>query len=404
MRSFLCSKSPATLLISTLILLMSGYSILADTTSEELSKRLPPRIGSFQKVDSGPPAQSIAKDAIYRLALAKRIANDQPTAKGFVGADAEYISQDGAKYLVEFVQASTDANAYSLLTMVANLMRQTSATIEISSNVGTASILLADQIAFFKGRTVVRVSAEAGETAPGQVIEFANLLADQIDTGDGDIPALVRHLPDWQNGQKRSLFLSSFQSLEILPKGGAVLSAISSEGNADAVLTSYDSGSVLIVEFNTPQLATENDQRIINRIQDLWKQGQPAPSAYRRVGNYSVFVFDAPDEQTAKQLIDQVKYEQVVQWLGENPYVFKEAQKQYVETTLGVLIAVVKASGVALVACLGVGGLFGGLLFSWRRAQQKNVEAFSDAGGMLRLNLDEITPQTDAARLIRERN
>ena len=390
--------------MSILILLMSGYSILAETTAEELSKSLPQRIGSFQKVDSAPPAQSIAKDALYRLALAKRIANDQPTATGFVGTDAEYISQNGAKYLVEFVQASTDANAYSLLTMVANLMRQTSATIEISSNVGTASILLADQIAFFKGRTVVRVSAEAGETAPGQVIELANLLADQIDRGDGDIPALIRHLPDWQNGQKRSLFLSSFQSLEILPKGDTVLSAISSEGNADAVLTSYDSGSVLIVEFNTPQLATENDQRIINRIQDLWKQGQPAPSAYRRVGNYSVFVFDAPDEQTAKQLIDQVKYEQVVQWLGENPYVFKEAQKQYVETTLGVLIAVVKASGVALVACLGIGGLFGGLLFSWRRAQQKNVEAFSDAGGMLRLNLDEITPQTDATRLIRERN
>ena len=390
--------------MSILILLMSGYSILAETTAEELSKSLPQRIGSFQKVDSAPPAESIAKDAIYRLALAKRIANDQPTATGFVGTDAEYISQNGAKYLVEFVQASTDANAYSLLTMVANLMRQSSATIEISSNVGTASILSSDQIAFFKGRTVVRVSAEAGETAPGQVVELANLLANQIDTGDGDIPALVRHLPDWQNGQKRSLFLSSFQSLEILPKGGAVLSAISSEGNADAVLTSSDSGSVLIIEFNTPQLATENDQRIINRIQELWNQGQPAPSAYRRIGNYSVFVFDAPDEQTAKQLIDQVKYEQVVQWLGENPYVFKEAQKQYVETTLGVLIAVVKASGVALVACLGIGGLFGGLLFSWRRAQQKNIEAFSDAGGMLRLNLDEITPQTDAARLIRERN
>jgi Family of unknown function (DUF6599) len=383
---------------------MSGYSILAETTPEELSKRLPPRIGSFQKVGSAAPTQSIAKDAIYRLALAKHISNDEPMATGFVKTDAEYISQNGAKYLVEFVQASTDANAYSLLTMVANLMRQTGATIEIGGNVGTASILSSDQIAFFKGRTVIRISAEAGETAPGQVVELADGLAEQIDTGDGDIPALVRHLPDWQNGQKRSLFLSSFKSLEIFPRGGTVLSAISSEGNADAVLTSYDSGSVLIVEFNTPQLATENDQRIINKIQDLWKQGQPAPSAYRRVGNYSVFVFDAPDELTAKQLIDQVKYEQVVQWLGENPYVFKAAEKQYVETTLGVLIAVVKASGVALVTCLGVGGLFGGLLFSWRRAQQKNVEAFSDAGGMLRLNLDEITPQTDAARLIRERN
>src|SRR5258705_6308920 len=182
MRSFLCSKSPAILLISILFLLTSGYPTWAKTREEELSKRLPKKIGSFKKVDSAPPAESIAKDAIYRLALAKRIANDQPTATGFVGTDAEYISQNSAKYLVEFVQASSDANAYSLLTMVANLMRQTSATIEISSNVGTASILASDQIGFFKGRTVVPVSAEAGENAPGQVIQFANLLADQIDT------------------------------------------------------------------------------------------------------------------------------------------------------------------------------------------------------------------------------
>ena len=160
----------------------------------------------------------------------------------------------------------------------------------------------------------------------------------------------------------------------------------------------------LIVEFNTPQLATENDQRIIARIQELWKLGQPAPTAYRRVGNYSVFVFDAPDEQSAKQLIDQVKYEQVVSWLGENPNILKEAQKRYVNTTLGVLVTVLKASGYALITCLGMGGLIGGLLFSYRRSQQKAATAYSDAGGMLRLNLDELTPETEPGRLLRERN
>ena len=71
---------------------------------------------------------------------------------------------------------------------------------------------------------------------------------------------------------------------------------------------------------------------------------------------------------------------------------------------LGVLVAVIKASGYAIVLCLGVGGLIGGLLFSYRRSQQKDVTAFSDAGGMLRLNLDELTPETDPARLLRERN
>ena len=122
------------------------------------------------------------------------------------------------------------------------------------------------------------------------------------------------------------------------------------------------------------------------------------------MGNYSVLVFDAPDEQTAKQLIDQVKYEQVVQWLGENPNILKEAEKRYVNTTLGVLVAVLKASGYAALMCLGVGGLIGGLLFSYRRSQQKAATAYSDAGGMLRLNLDELSAESNASRLLNERN
>jgi hypothetical protein len=189
-----------------------------------------------------------------------------------------------------------------------------------------------------------------------------------------------------------------------LPFQHAVFDAVQSGGNADAALSTYGPSKVLIIEFNTPQLATENDKRIIARIQELWKLGQPAPTAYRRVGNYSVLVFDAPDEQTAKQLIDQVKYEQVVQWLGDNPNILKEAEKRYVNTTLGVLVTVLKASGYALITCLGMGGLIGGLLFSYRRSQQKAVTAYSDAGGMLRLNLDELTPETDPGRLLRERN
>jgi hypothetical protein len=77
----------------------------------------------------------------------------------------------------------------------------------------------------------------------------------------------------------------------------------------------------------------------------------------------------------------------------------KQAEQHYVDTTLGVLVAVVKASGYALLACLGLGGLAGALLFARRRAQTSEA-VFSDAGGMLRLNLDELTPETNPARLL----
>ena len=223
-------------------------------------------------------------------------------------------------------------------------------------------------------------------------------------SNEDDIPVLIKHLPPPEEAQKNAVYLDSFSDLEKLGLQHPVLSAVESGGDADAALATYAPSKVLIIEFHTPQLAADNDQRIIARIRELWRLGQSAPTAYRRVGNYSVFVFDAPDEQTAKHLIDQIKYEQTVQWLGDNPNILKEAERRYVNTTLGVLVAVLKASGYAALLCLGVGGLIGGLLFSYRRSQQKAATAYSDAGGMLRLNLDELSAETNASRLLRERN
>jgi uncharacterized protein (DUF1330 family) len=179
---------------------------------------------------------------------------------------------------------------------------------------------------------------------------------------------------------------------------------VSFEGGAEAVVANYDTQRLVIIEFNTASLATDNNQRITARIQELRNQGQPVPTAYRRVGNYAVFVFDAPSEQAANQLIDQVKYQQVVQWLGENPFAYEQATREFTETTLGVFVAVVKASGLALVTCFAVGGFLGALLFSFRRAQQRAKEAYSDSDAMLRLNLDELTPESDPARLLRRGN
>lgn len=305
--------------------------------------------------------------------------------------------------MVEIVRFHQDTQAYEFLSLMAARMRQNGAVAEIYPGYGTAGYYSENNTCFFKGRHFVRLTSDKpidSETRDALVSE----LSASLDNGEGDIPALIKHLPDSAEAQKSAIYLHSFSDLSTLPFQSSVFSAIDAGQNADAVFATYGRSKMLIVEFNTPQLAVDNDRRIIAGIQDLWKLGQPAPTAYRRVGNYSVFVFDAPDEATAKQLIDQVKYEQVVQWLGDNPNIYKEAEKRYINTTLGVLVAVLKASGYAALTCLGLGGLIGGLLFSYRRSQQKEVTAYSDAGGMLRLNLDELTPETDPTRLLRERN
>ena len=42
----------------------------------------------------------------------------------------------------------------------------------------------------------------------------------------------------------------------------------------------------LLVEFNTPQLAGDNDRAIKTKLDELRQQGQTLPTGYRKVGNY----------------------------------------------------------------------------------------------------------------------
>jgi hypothetical protein len=43
-------------------------------------------------------------------------------------------------------------------------------------------------------------------------------------------------------------------------------------------------------------------------------------------------------------------------------------------------------------------------LFTRRRAQQAAQHAYSDAGGMMRLNIDDLTAETDPHRLLNSGN
>jgi hypothetical protein len=375
-------------LVTAVFLLSTLTNVFAETPTADLLPLFPVRVGDFVRVGNPRPAETVNQQA----------ASNPATPASTRAGQVEYVGKPG-RASVEIVSFNQDAEAYSFLTLVASSLRANNNPAEVDSKYGTASVSDKDQIAFFKGRTFVRVKV-LGKKGLSVADNFARALADTIEKGEGEIPALIKHLPNPDQSKKTAVFLTRFTTVQSLMPDQTVLSSIQTGRDGDAAFVDSGLGKVLVVEFNTPQLAKENDDRLVTQIRELWKQGQPAPVGYRRVGNYSVFVFDAPDAAVAKQLIDEIKYEQVVQWLGENPYILKEAEKQYVETTLGVFVAVVKASGVALVGCLGLGALLGALLFTRRRAQQRSQEAYSDAGGMLRLNIDELTPQTDPARLL----
>lgn len=314
-----------------------------------------------------------------------------------------YISRAGNTFEVVLTRTKMDSAAYSLLAAAAVPDgRQMKLGIIGTASTGDSHVAL-----FFKGNNFVKItaanSAQPTTSEEIQLTALARAIAEQLDGGENDIPVLVKHLPNWETVQPKASYVVSLQPLKDLLPQQRVLDAVSFEGSPEAVLANYDAGKLLIIEFNTAKIAADNDWNIKTKISELRSAGANAnalPSAYRRVGNYSVFVFDAPSEPVANELIDQVKYQQVVQWLGNDPYAYERATREFTETTLGVFVSVVKASGLALVTCLAVGGFFGALLFSRRRARQRSVDAYSDAGGMLRLNIDELTPETDPARLI----
>jgi len=215
---------------------------------------------------------------------------------------------------------------------------------------------------------------------------------------DEDIPVLVKHLPNWESVQKQAKYVVTLDDLKRAVPNQPVLDTVSFEGGAEAVTANYEQSLLAIVEFGTPQFSVDNDQRIAAKIQELRTQSQPAPTAYRRVGNYSVFVFNGTDEASANQLIDQVQYQKTVQWLGEDPHLYLKLQRYFTETSAGVLVAVLKSSGLSLIACLAIGGLFGFLLFRQRRAQ--SAATYSDAGGSVRLNLDQLTDAQNHSRIL----
>ena len=380
-------------LLLCVLLSLVATSAFGETPDPEVLKLLFPQQIGTSRLQGVPTASDSNGSEQERELMA--VGN----LEAFAGR-AEYQGKRNQKFSVEVYRFHQDAQAYSQLTLVLHSLRARNIPFTLKNyEIGTASSESGAQVVFFKGPVFVRITGGLEDNNPG-LREFAQSFAETLDKGENEIPALIKHLPNAEESKKTAVFLTRFKSLQSFNPDQSVLGVINTDGNGDAAFVDTGSGKVLVVEYNTPQLAKDNDERIIAKIKELWKLGQQAPAAYRRVGNYSVFVFDSPDEATAKQLIDQVKYEQIVQWLGTNPYIYKEAEKQYVETTLGVFIAVVKASGYAFVGCVALGGLLGALLFVRRKAQKGLKDAYSDAGGMLRLNIDELTPQTDPSRLL----
>lgn len=238
---------------------------------------------------------------------------------------------------------------------------------------------------------LVLTSVGFAQNAPKKPVDISVVSEEDI------TPSVIQALPDWKKIKDDAAYIKNSAELKKSLGDRKVLDLIDFAGGTEGAAANYPAGKLLIVEFQTPQFSVDAD----NKIKEFLTSNQTdLPVYYRRIGNYSVFVFDGKDESSANALLDQVKYEKVVQWLNEDPTYLKRAEDYFVKQAsqlfLSTVLAIVGGVGIAVV--LGI--ICGFAFFRWRDQQRSQMAAFSDAGGMIRLNLDELSE--DASRLLGE--
>lgn len=201
-------------------------------------------------------------------------------------------------------------------------------------------------------------------------------------------PVLFQHLPESENVRASAVFGTDKSTLESTVGNRAVLNLLEFPFGTEYVTANYPQGRLLIVEYTNPQSSVEAD----GKIQQYFNSKQnTAGEVYRRIGNYNVFVFDAPDAEAANALLDQIKYQKTVQWLGDDPYILKRLERYMVTTSKDIMLSTVKVIVFGIGAALLAGIAAGFLFFRFRDQKRAHRIAFSDAGGLTRLNLDGLS-------------
>ena len=352
----------------------------------EVARMLPDQLGGFR-------AQGAA--VVPWRGLLESVGREDYGITG--DARRVYTSADGKSFDIHLVRTNSDAAAYSLFTSRVGKAAEVKL-----GDVGTVSVSRPKGILFSKGRAFVYVGdAGEGNPEPEALKDFARAFAATLEGGENGLPVLVSHLPDWEKNYEWAGYAVSLPALQAAAGNRSALDAVPFEGGAEAVTSIYGESLLVIVEFTTPQHAFDADAAIKRHVEELKAAGKPVPSTYKRVGNYAVFVFDAPDTGAAEKLVSQVKWEKDVRWLGRNPHAEEIATRAYTSTMGSVILTTLITTGLAILLSLGVGGLIGGAVFLHRRSRQAAQEVYTDAGGMVRLNIEDLNTPPATSNLLK---
>lgn len=140
---------------------------------------------------------------------------------------------------------------------------------------------------------------------------------------------------------------------------------------------------LVIVECHTPEFATDEMARVTSYVSSL-PESEQQQIVFKRTGNYIIAAVNVRDREFAEGLVNSVQYPYTVKWL-RNP-LWPTNDPFRMQKTADMLLSTFGLLGLILLTVLIGGTVFGATVFLKRRKQQREV--FSDAGGMLRLEIE----------------
>jgi len=216
------------------------------------------------------------------------------------------------------------------------------------------------------------------------------IVSSATEYGEDGVPVLIKNLPDWKERIAQIKWIGSRDVLIEHLGDREELRSLEFSSAVEAVLAEYPEGKLLLIEFGTPQLATQADNRFSESLAD---SDSKSSSIYRKIGNYSAFLFDHSDKEAGNKLLDRIYYGKLVQWLGEDPKMAERLDRYNATTTAQLILTTMFTIAIGLGSTLTVGVVLGLFFFRYRQKQRGKLKTFSDAGGMTRINLDGLSDQ-----------
>lgn len=403
-----------------LVILFTGFSLTVNGQANSPDKgtgasQVVPLAASSQLVSllpdslGGVRATSELK-RVERENLGELVGDKAPIYREYRVTSA--VSREYGRARVYVFESQNQLAAFGLLTF----NRGTDNSNVIQEDLGSGALRLDHELFFFKGRFLIRIGDSVHNTARAGRSGYealARALAAEIMPANTAITwaALLDSLPAASMVPGSQRYFLGPESLNTCVEHAREM--FDFNGDTEAVVAQYTQGSepqaadqsisrggssgwtatssspgvlkLAIVEYHTPQLATDAMNRASEYLASL-SEGEQQQIIIKRIGNYIVEAANVRDRSYAEGLMNSVQYPYTVKWLRNplwptnDPFRAQKAAQMLI-STFGLL-------GVILMTVLGVGTVFGTTIFLKRRKRQQEI--FSDAGGMLRLDIDQL--------------